>query len=387
MKSSLSSELDQKEKISPKTGVLQMVSGWIGQIEANLIDIRDSFNSLKPVAWTASRFRAAALIALHLAAHAGWWMSGQTDRLRQKYPALDNYQARLRRKALRGVESAARAYSTISWARVTVFTALLVTVIATVDSMLGHLVSFRLLYVLPIWLAARLGGAGAGLFGMILVGSLLTFTDYQVFPGQEEFTPMNFAVRWAGLGTFLLIVLHVEGAFKIARQQATHDPLTGLANRESILAVAQTTIEACRNRTNCLHVAIADCDLFKTLNDQNGHAFGDHALKVLARRLVAGTRDIGAVGRIGGDEFVVLFYDVERGQAEAAMEKVNLTFKRVMASLGASTSISFGVATLGADGHDFDALCRVADDRMYARKRTRQAAVWMAEGALERRAS
>jgi len=132
---------------------------------------------------------------------------------------------------------------------------------------------------------------------------------------------------------------------------------------------------------------MADCDQFKVLNDQNGHAFGDHALKVLARRLVAVTRDIGAVGRMGGDEFVVLFSDVERGEAETAMEKSNIAFKRVMASLGVSTSISFGIATLGADGNDFDSLCRAADERMYSRKRTRQAAVWVADGELERRAS
>lgn len=386
MKSIFTSSLSVKEKSRPEAGQLGWLEEALESLQASWINFRDRLCGNPVCAWVSARFRAASLVALHLASLAGWWFGGRTERIRAKYPALGSYEAKIRRRALLGVASAARAYSTMTWARVALLTVTLVAAIGTVDLMLGSLVSFRLIYVLPIWLAARLGGGTAGFFSMLLVGTLLTFTDSQIGPGETDAIALNFALRWIGLGAFLITVLHVEGALQHARQLATHDPLTGLANRQTIQEMAQSAIAKCRGRANCLHVAIADCDQFKLLNDRNGHAFGDHALKVLARRLMTSTREIGAVGRLGGDEFVVLFLDVERGQAEAAMEKVNLAFRRVMASLETSTSISFGIATLGADGDDFESLCRTADERMFTRKRTRQAAVWVNEHAVDRRA-
>lgn len=356
------------------------------ELEARRIDLQDNLMSLPMMAWLNARFRTASVAAVNLVSLAGWWATGNSDRLRKRFPALNAYQARVRRRALQGVESAARAYATMSWARVAVLTLVLLALIGAIDMTLGHLPSFKLIYVLPIWLAARLGGAGAGFFSMLLVGVILTFTDSQLSPTPHS-EALDFAVRFAGLGGFLISVLHVEGALRHARQMATMDPLTGLANRATVEETARTAIERCNGRANCLHVAIVDCDQFKELNDRNGHAFGDHALKVLARRLVAGSKGIGAVGRLGGDEFVVLFHDVERAQAESALARVNLNFKRIMASLGVSTSISFGVATCGSDGTTFDELCRAADERMFARKRTRQAAVWVAEHAADRIAS
>lgn len=376
----------EKERKRPRRGFTEFLADTNTELEARLIDLQDDLMSRPAIAWLTARFRTATIAAVNLASLAGWWFSAMSDRLRKRFPAWDAYQARVRRRALLGVESAAKAYATMSWARVSVLTVLLLALIATIDMALGYLPSFKLIYVLPIWLAARLGGAGSGLFSMLLVGAVLTYTDAQLGPSSAS-NALEFAVRFIGLGGFLISVLHVESALRHARQMATLDPLTGLVNRATVEDMARDAISRCNGKPNCLHVAIIDCDRFKELNDRNGHAFGDHALKVLARRLTAGVKGLGAVGRLGGDEFVVLFHDVERGQAETALAKTNLNFKRIMASLGVSSSISFGVATCGSDGTDFDELCRVADERMFARKRTRQAAVWMSEQSSERLAS
>lgn len=366
---------------------LRPVDLALDNVEARWIDLKDKVASWPVSAWLAAKFRTGALVSLHLVSLAGWWASDKAGHLRRRFPLVDRFEACIRRRALSGFQNAAQAYTSMSWVHVAALTALLLAGIATVDLMLGYLVSFRLLYVLPIWLAARLGGAGAGTFAMLMVGALLTYTDSQLEVGPQSSFAMDFAVRWIGLGGFLLTVLHVEGALRHARQQATHDPLTGLANRTTIESLAKAAIDACTGEPDCLHVAVADCDRFKLLNDQGGHAFGDHALKVLARRLQAIVRDAGTVGRIGGDEFIVLFQGVDRNQAGAIMEKANQAFRQVMASLDADSSISFGIATLGPDGKDFGELCRTADERMFARKRTRQAAIWVADHTYDRRAS
>lgn len=87
--------------------------------------------------------------------------------------------------------------------------------------------------------------------------------------------------------------------------QATHDPLTGLANRALVLsrlAAALGTTEALPVST----VMFIDLDGFKAINDTLGHAIGDTVLQIVAQRLQRGLRSDDVVGRIGGDEFLVL---------------------------------------------------------------------------------
>lgn len=277
--------------------------------------------------------------------------------------------AKARRALWNAGNFASSVYTNMTWARVALATVVLLAAIFTLDLWTGQVVAFRLMYVLPIWLAARLGGTGAGVFAMALVGSLSTFTDAQFSVDSANYA-MNFFVRWIGLGGVLITILHVESALKIARQQATSDPLTGLANRQTIHDKAEQTLARRKGQAGTVHVAIVDCDNFKRLNDANGHAFGDHALKVLSRRLEWATKETGSVARLGGDEFLVIFEGVTRAEANASLSKANNGYRKIMASLGCKATMSFGLATYNVDGDTLSELCRVADERMYEGKKS-----------------
>ncbi len=241
--------------------------------------------------------------------------------------------------------------------------------IAMLDSVSGYVASVRALYVLPIWLATRLAGVGAGLVSTACVSFFVAHLDSLYGVGEEPFLT-HFAVRLGSFGSIMLVIAHVESALRVARQRALHDPLTGLANRHQIEICAARAFARHEGSKRPPLIAVLDCDGFKEMNDAFGHAFGDHALQVLARRLANNTREVGVAGRLGGDEFVVLFEDCTAGQARARLAKACEAFSRQLACLGYRTSVSYGLAAFGADGTTFDALCRVADIRMYEAKRS-----------------
>ncbi len=90
------------------------------------------------------------------------------------------------------------------------------------------------------------------------------------------------------------------------RRLATTDPLTGAHNRRSVLALAATELERNHRYGGELSLLMLDVDNFKQVNDTHGHATGDEALKALVAACRDGLRDIDAVGRMGGEEFLIM---------------------------------------------------------------------------------
>ncbi len=154
---------------------------------------------------------------------------------------------------------------------------------------------------------------------------------------------------------------------------ALHDQLTGLANRNLLLE----TVEAAINRAVLTHrplsVVFLDLDGFKGINDQLGHAAGDSVLEQVGRRIRSGVRQDDAVGRYGGDEFVVVCEDADREAAASVAERVR---KAVAAPLDGippnySVTVSVGVAIyVPSDGVQplNDELLSLADSAMYLAK-------------------
>jgi diguanylate cyclase (GGDEF)-like protein/PAS domain S-box-containing protein len=88
-------------------------------------------------------------------------------------------------------------------------------------------------------------------------------------------------------------------------REATHDPLTGLANRTLLLQRLETSLRSCRRIDN-IGVLFIDLDNFKVINDSLGHSTGDDVLRIVGERLRRLMRHHELVGRLGGDEFVVI---------------------------------------------------------------------------------
>jgi diguanylate cyclase (GGDEF)-like protein len=128
---------------------------------------------------------------------------------------------------------------------------------------------------------------------------------------------------------------------------ALHDPLTGLANRELLQRSLETALEQSEQASEPLTLVFFDVDGFKTVNDRWGHRVGDVVLRGLADRLRHSVRAGDVVGRIGGDEFVVLCPDADRESAVSIAERVLESARQPMIVDGASivVSMSAGVAT------------------------------------------
>jgi diguanylate cyclase (GGDEF)-like protein len=154
--------------------------------------------------------------------------------------------------------------------------------------------------------------------------------------------------------------------------QATHDPLTGLPNRALVLDRAtQLIARHARSRTPELTAALfIDVDGFKEINDTMGHAAGDELLRTVAGRLQATVRSDDTVGRLSGDEFVVLFEANPEEPIEALAERINRVMREPVA-LNPGTDPVLVTASIGVACGRYatpDELLRDADLALYQAK-------------------
>jgi diguanylate cyclase (GGDEF)-like protein len=163
-----------------------------------------------------------------------------------------------------------------------------------------------------------------------------------------------------------LLVLHDNR--RLIRQldhQATHDGLTGLANRTAFGAA----VEAALDGDPAVAVLLIDLDDFKTVNDTLGHGVGDALLIAVADRLRAAVRGSDLVARLGGDEFAVLLAGVPAAAAGGYAERILAEVARpvVIDDHTLVVRASIGLAP-AAPGDDLEGLLRNADIAMYAAK-------------------
>ncbi|MEY4269829.1 MAG: hypothetical protein RLZZ58_1045 [Pseudomonadota bacterium] len=152
---------------------------------------------------------------------------------------------------------------------------------------------------------------------------------------------------------------------------ARTDPLTGLANRRAFHDVADRALAKARRGDGAIALALIDLDAFKPINDALGHAAGDAVLCAVAARLQAAAGRGARIGRMGGDEFVILFTDV-RTDADLSSCTAALLSALVL-PVGYEggrihVAASIGSARFPAHGNDIDQLLRHADKALYAVK-------------------
>jgi len=178
------------------------------------------------------------------------------------------------------------------------------------------------------------------------------------------------------LGMTTGAILTLEDVTESARlraeleRRATHDMLTRVMNRASVIAVIEDALA--RPGTNGTAAIFVDLDRFKAVNDSLGHAAGDELLRIVADRLAIAVRGDDALGRIGGDEFLVVCSGIRGvGPAQRVAERISRALCRSVHLAGTTLDLqaSLGVAYSGRRPITADALVARADAAMYESKR------------------
>jgi len=155
------------------------------------------------------------------------------------------------------------------------------------------------------------------------------------------------------------------------RHMASHDVLTGLANRSLLMDRLDQALALAHRSGHQVAILFIDLDRFKTINDSLGHEAGDHMIIEAGRRLSSMVREGDTVARLGGDEFVVLMPDLDdAGGAAVLSAKLLEALLLPMNVLGNEFSPvgSIGISIYPRDGIDSNALLKNADAAMYRAK-------------------
>ncbi len=196
----------------------------------------------------------------------------------------------------------------------------------------------------------------AGIFATVLGMGLAWFTLRRLTANTRE-------IDWQ--------MRALEAARAAFEEEATHDAMTGLANRKLFYdRLRQALLRAKRYDTK-FGLLFVDLDNFKTVNDLYGHQIGDALLSEVARRLLDNVREADTVARAGGDEFLVLLGEVgSRLDCQAAADKIqaSLQEKVVLRGIELTIAASIGQAIYPENGMAEDDLIRAADASMYRAK-------------------
>ena len=165
-------------------------------------------------------------------------------------------------------------------------------------------------------------------------------------------------------------LLHDFHSITKTQTAASIDPLTGLANRSTILDTLRRNLKRIDLGALC-SILILDIDYFKTVNDRLGHQAGDRCLQLIGFVIASNIRSVDRAGRIGGEEFLVLMPDADANAAHAIGERLRQAIERSGFSYadGKPVTASLGVAT-AALGDTIETFVERADRALYEAKRS-----------------
>lgn len=174
------------------------------------------------------------------------------------------------------------------------------------------------------------------------------------------------------LASHVAVSLANARMLKRLEEMATLDGLTGLFNKRALTEVGTQKLKSALRFKKPLSFLICDIDHFKKVNDTYGHDMGDLVIKGFADVLKRVKRDTDAVGRFGGEEFVVVCEETDERGATQLAERIRAeleltTFHSELGPLKVTCSI--GVAPFPAGGNSWDTLFKAADEALYVSKR------------------
>jgi two-component system, cell cycle response regulator len=191
---------------------------------------------------------------------------------------------------------------------------------------------------------------------------------------RKPFDPDELFVRIRAGERIINLQIESLAARDALRKQATYDFLTGLRNREAILNELQRECERASRNGLPLSVVMIDVDHFKRVNDTYGHQAGDKVLAEVAKRMASEARTYEAIGRYGGEEFLIVLSECDSAGAGKMAERVRCAVAARdcdVQGIKIPVTISLGVASSSPTVHPtMELLIEMADAAMYRAKQT-----------------
>ncbi len=189
----------------------------------------------------------------------------------------------------------------------------------------------------------------------------------------KPFDAHELKVRLGPARRILDLQQELISAREALREQATKDFLTNIWNRSSILDILDRELARGERERKPVGVMLADLDHFKAVNDSQGHFGGDAVLREFVRRMVSSMRPYDAIGRYGGEEFLLILPGCDEAGLRSEAERMRASLANEPMSFNDEVRVvtsSYG-ATVWAPGTppSAEALIRLADDALYRAKR------------------
>src|SRR5690348_15198807 len=170
---------------------------------------------------------------------------------------------------------------------------------------------------------------------------------------------------------FILLAMAKERTEHRHKTAALIDPLTGIANRRAFLQDGEAQLKRQATDPRPTAVMLLDLDNFKSINDRFGHAIGDRVLELFAEVAGRSMRRMDLFGRLGGEEFAALLFDVSRDRALAVAEEIRSDFAAASGEVDGRpllATVSIGIAVSHDATLDLAALLAQADHALYRAK-------------------
>jgi diguanylate cyclase (GGDEF)-like protein len=191
---------------------------------------------------------------------------------------------------------------------------------------------------------------------------------------RKPFEPVELRARLRVGSRTLGMHAELIAAREALRVQATRDALTGVLNRGAILEALSRELARASRQGDPLGILLADVDNFKRVNDTFGHAAGDAVLREVARRLGEGVRPYDLLGRLGGEEFLLVLPGCDPGETGRLGERLRTRLASdpvFFTGEPIAVTASFGAAVRPAGGLGTpEALLQAADAALYHAKRS-----------------
>lgn len=242
---------------------------------------------------------------------------------------------------------------------------------------------------------ARLEGRGSShyYFERNLLGaySKVQNTNWYLFLAQDEkeiFEQINYLAKLIASYIFIILIMcyliflklnkdidteqkiHLKEKEKL-EHEATYDDLSGVYNRRFAIAFLEKTINLAKREGKAVSIAYVDLDNLKPINDELGHSKGDEAIVYIASTMKSAIRETDAVCRMGGDEFLIIFYNCSKENASEILVKISnkLEEAQFITPSGYKLEISYGVSEYDKNLYsELESFIEASDKSMYEQK-------------------